>query len=85
MTLPVVFQSPDGRKKKEEYWAAGVGYGHNKRPGKLPSHTKSWFHRKTYLILSVNSSALFIIGFGERGPRANRVQKAVRRFVGDKT
>ena len=33
-----LFQNSDGKKHKEEYWAAGTGYGHSRRPGK---HHKS--------------------------------------------
>ena len=31
----MVFISQSSKKKSEEYWAAGTGYGHNKRPGDL--------------------------------------------------
>ena len=29
--MVLILQS--SKKKSEEYWAAGTGYGHNKRPG----------------------------------------------------
>jgi len=32
-TVAMVLILQSSKKKSEEYWAAGTGYGHNKRPG----------------------------------------------------